>query len=755
MATVARVTGPSVAPDALPGVRLTSRLDSGYADGIARGLGQMGQVAQDIAQREKDQADAASLLEARRKLSDWERGWFDPENPQGVYARKGRDAAGLQDDVAPDFERVSNELASGLRDDRVRFQFLQMAEAQRESVLGRVQQHAVREHEMYVDSEFKATVASTADMAGRAALEGRTADQLREVSMGLQTIRAQAVLNGEPAELTRVREQEYMSTVHTTAVTGFLATGRIDDAIRYYDENSDDMTAAAATELQSKMNPQLLESMADRVEASITSGSPMPAGVAEMQGAAGTIKEAESVAVASVGRTISLESRGNATAKNPRSSATGAGQFLSGTWVAMVGKYAPHLAQGKTRTEVLALRTDPDLSRTMAEAYAKENARFLFQSGLPVTQETVYLAHRFGPGGAAKLLRAAPDAPVASVVSSEVLAANPDLKGKTIAELSASHSARAGEPAGGSGGGGGGSTMPALVVTGRTSAEAMREHAKTVPNVLLRKTLEQRADKLEAQAERDQRDYERAMTDSIWQKVGAAEGRARPSAILTPDELVFARDNRLLGPIAAEQHRKLTGALVQDDPELVQHLQTLALDHPQRFKSLNLGKYATALSPSTRSEFTKLQADIDKPAKQAEVSSDAQRVASMSRALGFDRLEGRVKEQRQAGLNAYWLMAKKSYVAQHNAAPIGKDADELMARVQRQFLENPDLGRGARMAELLSTSPQDAAVAREKLRARYGRDPSAEEVRSWLDKYYAAEAKPILHRYPELAIPKD
>src|SRR3546814_10506748 len=82
--------------------------------------------------------------------------------------------------------------------------------------------------------------------------------------------------------------------------------------------------------------------------------------------AAGSLTQAEAVARASVGRTVGLESGGDAAAKNPRSSATGPAQFVDETWLEMLRKHRPDLA-ALPRPEALGLRTDPDLSKAMAE----------------------------------------------------------------------------------------------------------------------------------------------------------------------------------------------------------------------------------------------------------------------------------------------------------------------------------------------------------------------------------------------------
>ena len=132
---------------------------------------------------------------------------------------------------------------------------------------------------------------------------------------------------------------------------------------------------------------------------------------------------------------ISVESGGNPYAKNPRSSATGAGQFIDSTWLNTIGKYRPDLIQGLGRDQILALRNDPALSKEMTAAYAKENQGLLGAAGVPVNDGTTYLAHFAGPQGAIKILQADPSAPVGGILGDKVVAANPFLANMTAGDL--------------------------------------------------------------------------------------------------------------------------------------------------------------------------------------------------------------------------------------------------------------------------------------------------------------------------------
>ncbi|RVK73164.1 hypothetical protein CN159_02080 [Sinorhizobium meliloti] len=138
-----------------------------------------------------------------------------------------------------------------------------------------------------------------------------------------------------------------------------------------------------------------------------------------------------------VDKIIGVESGGYAAAKNPNSSATGSGQFIASTWMNMIRKYRPDVAEGKSTPEILALRNDPSLSREMTAAYTSENGEYLKNQGIETTDGNLYLAHFLGPGGASRVIKADPSAPVASIIGQDAVNANPFLKGKTIADLRA------------------------------------------------------------------------------------------------------------------------------------------------------------------------------------------------------------------------------------------------------------------------------------------------------------------------------
>ncbi|QYA11714.1 hypothetical protein [Rhizobium sp. AB2/73] len=135
-------------------------------------------------------------------------------------------------------------------------------------------------------------------------------------------------------------------------------------------------------------------------------------------------------------RIIGAESGGDASASNPNSSASGLGQFLDSTWVSMVRKYRPDLA-GQSNADLIAMKSDPSLGREMTMRYAQENAATLQQAGYAPTAGNIYLAHFLGPAGAKQVLGANERKQASDVLPAAVIAANPFLKGMTIADLQA------------------------------------------------------------------------------------------------------------------------------------------------------------------------------------------------------------------------------------------------------------------------------------------------------------------------------
>jgi hypothetical protein len=146
-----------------------------------------------------------------------------------------------------------------------------------------------------------------------------------------------------------------------------------------------------------------------------------------------------------VERIIAIESNGDPNAKNKRSSATGAGQFLEDTWHEAIRKHRRDLIQGRSDKEVLELRRDAELAREIITRVLEQYAAMLNKRGLPVTPGSLYLTYFAGPAGAVALLSGAENADAASLMASadvsgrttrdKLIRANPFLKVLTVGDL--------------------------------------------------------------------------------------------------------------------------------------------------------------------------------------------------------------------------------------------------------------------------------------------------------------------------------
>lgn len=136
-----------------------------------------------------------------------------------------------------------------------------------------------------------------------------------------------------------------------------------------------------------------------------------------------------------VHRIIYIESGNRCDASNPLSTAVGLGQFIESTWMTTIRLHRPDLLQGRSRQQILDMRTNCDLARAMTAAFTKDNAAVLRQAGHTVTPGNLYLAHFLGVGGASKVLGSQADRQIADVFGPAHVRANPFERGKSIGYL--------------------------------------------------------------------------------------------------------------------------------------------------------------------------------------------------------------------------------------------------------------------------------------------------------------------------------
>lgn len=132
---------------------------------------------------------------------------------------------------------------------------------------------------------------------------------------------------------------------------------------------------------------------------------------------------------------ITIESAGRVACKASTSSALGLGQFLNATWLAIVQKHRPDVMDGKSRSQVLAMRKNPAFAIEMLARFTEDNQYIV---GRNCTGGDLYLAHFLGAHTAQYVCAAQPSEPISRVVSAQAIEANRSvMAGKTCGQVRA------------------------------------------------------------------------------------------------------------------------------------------------------------------------------------------------------------------------------------------------------------------------------------------------------------------------------
>jgi hypothetical protein len=141
--------------------------------------------------------------------------------------------------------------------------------------------------------------------------------------------------------------------------------------------------------------------------------------------------------------TIGAESGFNPTARNPRSSAGGLSQAIDSTWLEFIDEVHPELKEGRTKEQLIAMKTDPkqaNLHVELTDWYQNQGIAMLTSLGMPVTKANLYLNHFLGPGGMSAVLTAAPGTSVKDALTNalgadkanQMVKANPTVLGGEV-----------------------------------------------------------------------------------------------------------------------------------------------------------------------------------------------------------------------------------------------------------------------------------------------------------------------------------
>ena len=749
----------------LPNVEVSNapaRYIAAAGESMARGLSDIGSAVGGIAAKEQEKANVAAQMEIENQLAGLENeALYAPET--GLLNTQGKDAIGAGQKFAETWGSREAEIVS--RAPRQIQQWAKQRAADRrldgERMLMR---HSTQEGDKYYAGQANGVIENAVHTGTLNYLDPPRVE--KEAARAMIAAEQLANLTGADETSRRMMSITAASKVNRAALERLIAEDP-DAAVTRLERVREQLTGDDLTRIESVLRPVLIDSGFDAWLNSQTMGGPERASDAPVEGAAQSMAEADAVARASVARTVRLESV--AGEKNKLSSAEGVGQFIDETWFNKLAQHRPEMLGGFTpkqlmdmkrddprRQAVVAHKRDAKLSLEMTEAYAVENARGLYDSGLPVTEQTVYLAQHFGLGGARKILRASPDTPMQSLVSAKELAANPYLKGKTVAQVIANHEKRAGESPTAANSS---RTQPASVGGKRDWIELERR-AMAVPNSITRERYVQRLRSLSSLESRQEAEQDKQFSEQMLMAINANPNAPLLNA-LGADLFAKARRDGRLPQLEGYRENMAQGGMIQDDFQTVEYLGRLAAKDPPAFMRENIAGMSEKLSTASLTRFMDMQrTGAAKAGKADDWATDEQRLDRVFRRVGVNDesdaagegsgVKNRPRERHRGELRVMWMDRVERYTKQHGKRPEGKDADEIADRVARGYAETkredgttrmqrndqrmedkrPTISEGVAtyrrgLAPSEDQQLQNRAILRGRYRAKYGKDPSA------------------------------
>ena len=690
--------------DGLPSARNAVQVSSAPAEAMGRAVQGLGELANKIYQQKVEENNAAALMDARRQYQEWDDEQFNPENQNGIARYQGRDALQAERDLIPASRQRLAEIGASLPPG-VRQRWNEIA-FQADAAFGdRVRRIAYQRHDQWQQFTRKSAEDALSNSAALAVGTGDDAiygPKLAEaVAVHEQNLRLQLGQGADVGEASR----QYQSTIIRSGIEQALARQDIPTAQALLDRHRATMNAQDVAEVTRAMMPwQNAQDVQSQMDA-LLSGV-VPGGAATQVQFSGTPARTEAEAREMGRASFNARTRGlEGTARNPTSSAVGVGQMLEGTWAGLLAQYRPDLMGGMSAQQMMALPksdprrkavmdlrvTNPQLAEEMATHYAEDSAVYLFQRGLPVTPETIYLAHHFGPAGAVPVIQASPDTPIRNVITPQAYDANSYLHGKTVGQVLANHARRAGE------------TGPQTAQESgqrRLAAPQTLSQAETMirdiyrGNPLMRERMLTEARSRFAARDQARRDQMEAITLKINRSAPGAD----LTTFLTVGEQAALRDAGVFERYQNNQRDRVVASMTQDDPHYVADNNEAILRDPvawARNFDPNSIENQRLLSQASRTRFADLR---DKIRNEQTQSAAIQDYASESEALNtliyapLGIAEGQAGSGNPARSNQNaqarlafanrWYQTKQDWARQH---PGEKMSDEQRDKVLRSL----------------------------------------------------------------------
>lgn len=243
---------------------------AGFGGVVARiGAERYGQIKQE----ERDHADSVALLEADRRLSEWESSTlYDPTN--GALARRGKNALTLPEEIGDGFTKLAGEIEAGLSTDRQRVAFQRVKQQRATSIDLQVKRHVFGEMQRYESEELQGYVANKQSSAIAKALDPKSA--MADLADATARIAEHAPRLGFGPEAVKKQIEAVTSGTHV-GIIGRLLERDMDGAARaYFEETRSQIAGDAMARVEKAIEEGTLRGNSQKqADAIVTAGGTM------------------------------------------------------------------------------------------------------------------------------------------------------------------------------------------------------------------------------------------------------------------------------------------------------------------------------------------------------------------------------------------------------------------------------------------------------------------------------------------------
>ncbi|MEX5343096.1 hypothetical protein [Pseudomonas sp. I2] len=234
-----------VAQQGLPQVRATPQFVDNSA--LQQGLQDIGNVAVDIAVKQREEADTTAVVGADTSLSKWTNDTLFNQQT-GVYSRKGKNALDVTNTTLDAYDQQVQATLESLTNDTQRKRFQVIAAQRRESLNSKLNQYEYGQIQQYQNDTDEAALSTAVDTATLNFADPNEISRQRQKAMAI--VQSQAERNGWSPEQLQQAQTQISSRILSGAITRMAETNP-GQAKQYYEASKDGLDARAQIGLSS------------------------------------------------------------------------------------------------------------------------------------------------------------------------------------------------------------------------------------------------------------------------------------------------------------------------------------------------------------------------------------------------------------------------------------------------------------------------------------------------------------------------